>query len=57
MTASMFQGEGQYTPVVGEKIHAQLPKPVMAAKSELQVMLDNERKQHEQNFIYENGHN
>jgi hypothetical protein len=26
-------------------------------KSDLQVMLENEQKQHEQHYIYEHGHN
>lgn len=55
MTASMYQGEGDFTPVVGQKINGQLPHPVEPAKSELQIALDNERKQHEQNYIYQNG--
>ncbi len=57
MTASMFQGEGGYTSVVGPKTKARLPGPVNKPMSDLQVMQDNERKQHEQTYIYENGHN
>lgn len=65
MTASMFQGEGQDTQVVGEKLKGMLPNPVAALKqgavgsvlSDLQLMQQNERKQHEQNYIYEHGHN
>lgn len=60
MTASMFQGEGQYTDVVGAPT-----KPIAALSqgsqgvtmSDLQLMQQNERKQHEQAYIYENGHN
>ena len=65
MTASMFQGEGQYTSVVGPKKKTKLGGPVAALKqgsvgptmSDLQFMQQNERKQHEQAYIYENGHN
>lgn len=66
MTASMFQGEGGYTAVVGPKTKAKLPGPAIEPilqgqinkpKSDMQVMQDNERKQHEQTYIYENGHN
>ena len=65
MTASMFQGEGGYSSVVGQKLKAALPKPVAALKqgsvgkvaSDLQNMLQNEKKQHEQAYIYEHGHN
>ena len=65
MTASMFQGEGGYNSVVGEKMKGHLPGPPAAlkqgsfgpTKSDMQFMQDNERKQHEQNYIYENGHN
>ena len=63
MTASIWQGEGGYTEVVGEKRRGH--PPVQALKqgsfgptmSDLQFMQDNERKQHEQTYIYENGHN
>ena len=57
MTASMYQGEGGITEVVGKKMGGNLPKPMTPAKSDLQFMLDNERKQHEQAYIYANGHN
>ncbi len=65
MTASMFQGEGGYTSVVGEKMKGHLPGPFRALKqgsegkvmSDMQTMAENERKQHEQTYIYENGHN
>ncbi len=52
MTA-MFQGEGGLQSVVGPKTKVTLPKPM----SDMQVMQDNERKQHEQTYIYEHGHN
>lgn len=65
MTASMFQGEGSYTSVVGQNRKGHLPGQTPAlkqgsegpTKSDLQFMQDNERKQHEQTYIYENGHN
>ena len=66
MTASMFQGEGDLQSVVGPKIKAKLPGPAIQPllqeqinrpKSDLQTMQDNERRQHEQTYIYENGHN
>ena len=66
MTASMFQGEGGYQSVVGPKTKAKLPGPAIEPliqgqtnkpKSDMQVMQENERKQHEQTYIYENGHN
>ena len=66
MTASMFQGEGGYTSVVGKNPHGQLPHPpVQALKegsvgpvmSDLQNMMQHEQKQHEQSYIYAHGHN
>ena len=66
MTASMFQGEGGYSSVVGEKPKGNLPHPPIQAlkqgsvgpvMSDMQFMADNERKQHEQTYIYEHGHN
>lgn len=63
MTASMFQGEGGYMSVVGEKAKGHPPFQALKqgsvgpTKSDLQFMQDNERKQHEQTYIYENGHN
>lgn len=66
MTASMFQGEGGIQSVVGPKTKAKLPGPAIQPllsgqidkpKSDLQNMQDNERKQHEQVYIYEFGHN
>jgi len=64
MTA-MFQGEGGYTPMVGQKMQTHLPGMTPALEqgsegktmSDLQVMMENERKQHEQSYIYQNGHN
>jgi hypothetical protein len=66
MTASMFQGEGGYMSVVGEKPKGKLPHPPLQSlkqgsvgptMSDMQLMQENERKQHEQNYIYEHGHN
>lgn len=66
MTASMFQGEGQYTPVVGQNPQGQLPHPPIqalaqgsqdSALSDLQQMLANEQEQHQQAYQYANGHN
>lgn len=66
MTASMFQGEGGYTSAVGEKLRARLPHPPIQAlkqgsvgrtTSDLQFMMENERKQHEDTYRYANGHN
>lgn len=57
MTA-MYQGEGQYTPVTGMKRVAALKQgSVGPTMSDLQFMQQNERKQHEDTYIYENGHN
>jgi len=62
---SMYQGSGQHMSAVGKEMKTRLAGPIRALKqgsdgptmSELQFMQDNERKQHEQNYIYENGHN
>ena len=50
---------------VGEEMKTHLPGMTPAMKqgsegpvmSDLQFMQNNERKQHEQNYIYEHGHN
>ena len=66
MTASMYQGEGGYTSVVGEKLKGRLPHPptqalkqgsVGSTMSDLQFMMENERKQHQQTYDYAHGHN
>jgi hypothetical protein len=66
MTGNLYQGEGNYNAVVGKNPHGRLPHPAIQAlsqgsfgpvKSDMQVMADNERKQHEQTYIYEHGHN
>lgn len=64
MTA-MFQSQTGSMSAVGERSRGQLPKRVAAMSqgsegpvmSDLQKMQQNERRQHEQNYIYENGHN
>jgi len=63
MTSSMFQGEGDYTSVVGQKMKGSLPKRVAALKqgsvgdtmSDLQFQMENERKQHQQAYDYAHG--
>lgn len=65
MTASMFQGEGMNTSVVGRKTKTKLGGPVAALKqgsegpvmSDLQRMLSDERKQHMDSYRYQHGHN
>lgn len=64
MSGSMYQGEGMFMDVVGNNLKGRLPRPVALKQgsegptmSDLQFMQSNERKQHEQNYIYENGHN
>lgn len=65
MAASMFQGEGGHMSTVGREMKTRLSGPIAALKqgsvgttmSDLQFMQHNERKQHEQNYIYEHGHN
>jgi len=66
MTASMFQGSSMPMDVVGSKIKGHLPHPPIQALSEgsigpvlsdLQFMMENERKQHEDAYKYANGHN
>lgn len=65
MTASMYQGEGGYTSVVGKNPHGRLPHPPHALKSgaeglvlsDMQVMMENERRQHQDAYRYANGHN
>jgi len=65
MTA-MFQGHGGNQSAVGPKTKAKLPGPAIQPliqgqinrpMSDMQVMQQNERKQHEQTYIYEHGHN
>ena len=64
MTA-MFQGEGAPMAAVGGMSRGQMPKPIEAMSqgsagpvmSDMQMMQNDERRQHEQNYIYENGHN
>lgn len=63
MTANLYQGEGSPMQVVGEKSRGHLPGPFRALKqgsegetmSDLQFMLANEKKQHQQRYNYEFG--
>lgn len=66
MTASMFQGEGGFTKVVGKNPHGHLPHPPIQAlkqgsvgptMSDMQAMMSNEQKQHQQAYQYAQGHN
>jgi hypothetical protein len=65
MTASMYQDSGGYSRVVGQNANGRIPGPVAALKqgsvgptmSDLQFMQQNERKQHEDTYRYEHGHN
>lgn len=71
MTASMYQGEGGYMDVVGQKPKGNLPQmnnlagrvgalkqgSIGPVKSDLQNMMENEQKQHEQSYRYAHGHN
>jgi hypothetical protein len=65
MTASMFQGEGGYMATVGQKMKTHLPGQTPGLKqgsegpvmSDMQFMQMNERKQHEDTYRYEHGHN
>lgn len=58
MTANMFQGAGNYTQVVGGgKTPALKQGSVGKTMSDLQFMMDNERKQHQQAYNYAHGHN
>lgn len=60
---SLYQGEGGLMDVVGKQQQGHLPMQALKqgsfgpVKSDMQTMQDNERKQHEQTYIYENGHN
>lgn len=65
MTA-MFSSEGGHMDVVGGKTKGHLPHPpIQALKqgsvgevlSDMQRMQKDEKAQHEQTYIYENGHN
>lgn len=66
MTSAMFQGEGGYQAVAHEAIKSALPKPLRAmaqgstngeVMSDLQNMMANEQKQHQQAYQYAHGHN
>ena len=62
MTASMFQGEGGYMSAVGENMKTRLPGPIALKQgsvgktmSDMQFMMENERKQHEDAYRYAHG--
>jgi len=61
MTASMFQGEGGYQSVVGQKMKTRLPVAALKqgsngpTMSDLQFEMENERKQHEDSYRYAHG--
>lgn len=64
MTANLYQGEGRHMQVVGQNPHGHLPRPAALKQgsegpvaSDMQTMMSNEAKQHEQAYIYEHGHN
>ena len=57
MNANMFQGEVQPEKVVGGPVRALKQGSVGPVLSDLQRMQQDERKQHEQAYIYEHGHN
>lgn len=65
MTASMFQGEGNYQDVVkGSQPRVPMgmtPAMVQGSTgqvmSDLQTMMMNEQKQHQDEYEYANGHN
>lgn len=66
MDANMFTGPIRSTQVVGVKSKGKLPGPAIEPyrqlqpdrpMSDMQTMQQNERRQHEQTYIYENGHN
>ena len=56
---ALIQDENIPQDAVGSKRSSKgrLPGPVEKPMSDLQQMLMNERKQHEQAYIYANGHN
>lgn len=65
MTANMYQSNRGNMSVVGEEIKKRLPGPITILQeevveptmSDLQLMMENERKQHENAYRYEYGHN
>lgn len=76
MSASMFQGEGDFMKTVGRAMKTHLPQETAArirndsgrigalkqgsvgpTMSDMQIMQQNERKQHEDTYRYEHGHN
>jgi hypothetical protein len=66
MTANLYQGAGDYTKVVGKNPMGQLPHPPIQGlkqgsfgpvMSDMQTMMSNEQKQHQEAYQYANGHN
>jgi hypothetical protein len=65
MTANLYQGEGGYQAVVGPVKKGRLPGMPPALKqgsqgdvmSDMQFMMHNEQKQHQQAYNYAHGHN
>ena len=62
MTANLYQGSGNYTSVVGENPRGHLPQALKQGSegptmSDLQFMMANEQKQHQQSYDYQFGHN
>lgn len=65
MTVPMYQGHGDHMSVVGDEMKTRLAGPVKALRqgsvgptmSDLQFMMENERKQHEDSYRYAHGHN
>jgi hypothetical protein len=66
MDANMFTGPIRGTRAVGVQSKGRLPGPAIEPykqmqpdrpMSDMQTMQQNERRQHEQTYIYENGHN
>lgn len=64
--SAMLDGQGRNMEVVGQKLKGELPHPpiqglkqgsVGETMSDMQAMQQNERKQHEDNYKYEFGHN
>jgi hypothetical protein len=77
MSANLYQGQGGFMSVVGEKMKTHLPGPIDSladtankvgrfaafeqgsvgpTMSDMQFMMENERKQHEDAYRYANGH-
>lgn len=63
MTANLYQGQGDHMSAVGQEMKTRLAGPVKALKqgsegptmSDMQFMMENERKQHEDAYRYAHG--